>query len=422
MKRTKGITLIALIITIIVLLILAGVALNTLFGEGSIIGNAQNAISEYNKKVEEEQLALKELEEYLKSNGINETGILQLVEKGEDWIKVKVEGQNYEDYQFSIDNGEYILSNTNEYTFNNLEVTTVTKALEAEEGKSHLIKARAKNKQTSKIEELNNITIATDVLVVSDQVEYFKYEESEKEITITELVPFSEIVTEPLNYNSWDEFFNNLQETIVVPSYINNKPVTKISNKFIRQVANIGTYAELEPEKMIAWIENKLYFNLSSCQTNESFTYSAPTDSQQATIISIAGNQIGMGTANYENNDITINMNVQNGIVKNGIVKIILPPTINQIMIEKVAIKNIVRDMRNLKLGIPDTKASDSLLDGGDLVMPKPLIVKSIYAVENQNVNNTTILMLGQNSQERQNLKNQIEIDWDTFTQVKVRE
>ena len=54
MKKEKGITLIALIITIIVLLILAGVALNTLFGEGSIIGNAQNAVDEYNKKVEEE--------------------------------------------------------------------------------------------------------------------------------------------------------------------------------------------------------------------------------------------------------------------------------------------------------------------------------------------------------------------------------
>ena len=44
MKKQRGITLIALIITIIVLLILAGVALNSIFGQGSLIGNAQNAV------------------------------------------------------------------------------------------------------------------------------------------------------------------------------------------------------------------------------------------------------------------------------------------------------------------------------------------------------------------------------------------
>ena len=42
-RKNKGITLIALIITIIVLLILAGVSLNAIVGNNGIITNAQGA-------------------------------------------------------------------------------------------------------------------------------------------------------------------------------------------------------------------------------------------------------------------------------------------------------------------------------------------------------------------------------------------
>ena len=64
LKRTNGITLIALIITTIVLLILAGVALATLTGQGNIIGNAENAVGKYNNSVTGEQQLLNEIEKY----------------------------------------------------------------------------------------------------------------------------------------------------------------------------------------------------------------------------------------------------------------------------------------------------------------------------------------------------------------------
>ena len=64
MKSTKGITLIALIITIIVLLILAGVALAALTGQGNIIVDAENAVGKYNNSVIEEQELLNEIEKY----------------------------------------------------------------------------------------------------------------------------------------------------------------------------------------------------------------------------------------------------------------------------------------------------------------------------------------------------------------------
>lgn len=51
----NGITLIALIITIIVLLILAGVTINTIFGENGIIQKTNNA------KLEQEKSEIKEI-------------------------------------------------------------------------------------------------------------------------------------------------------------------------------------------------------------------------------------------------------------------------------------------------------------------------------------------------------------------------
>ncbi len=46
MKKQKGITLIALVITIIVLLILAGISIATLTGENGILGKAETAKTE----------------------------------------------------------------------------------------------------------------------------------------------------------------------------------------------------------------------------------------------------------------------------------------------------------------------------------------------------------------------------------------
>ena len=65
-KETKGITLIALVITIVVLLILAGVVIATLNRNDNIIKNANTAVGKYNEKVNEEQGILDTLEEKLK--------------------------------------------------------------------------------------------------------------------------------------------------------------------------------------------------------------------------------------------------------------------------------------------------------------------------------------------------------------------
>ena len=63
-KMEKGITLIALIITIVVLLILAAVAISSIQNDG-ILHYAQNAAKDYNQAAKNEQYALDYLESYL---------------------------------------------------------------------------------------------------------------------------------------------------------------------------------------------------------------------------------------------------------------------------------------------------------------------------------------------------------------------
>ena len=72
MNKQKGITLIALIITIIVLLILAGVSIATLTGENGILKKAQLAKEITDQKQEEENNILKQYEDLLGIEGNTE--------------------------------------------------------------------------------------------------------------------------------------------------------------------------------------------------------------------------------------------------------------------------------------------------------------------------------------------------------------
>ena len=61
-ENMKGITLISLVITIIVLLILAGVTINMVLGENGIINKSKTAVGKYENAQEKENMALAEYE------------------------------------------------------------------------------------------------------------------------------------------------------------------------------------------------------------------------------------------------------------------------------------------------------------------------------------------------------------------------
>ena len=77
-RQVKGITLIALVVTIIVLLILAGIALNLTIGQNGIFSRAQTAANTWRNAETNEQLAMGELEDwmdgYMNGNGGNQGG------------------------------------------------------------------------------------------------------------------------------------------------------------------------------------------------------------------------------------------------------------------------------------------------------------------------------------------------------------
>ena len=73
MKSNKAITLVALIITIIVLLILAGVTLNMVLGENGLINKAQSSVDKYQQSANNEQILLNSIEQYIDLK--TETGV-----------------------------------------------------------------------------------------------------------------------------------------------------------------------------------------------------------------------------------------------------------------------------------------------------------------------------------------------------------
>ena len=72
--RERGITLIALVVTIVVLLILAGVSINALFGDSGIIQKAQDAQNKMDQAVQNDLDAVKSLNEWLESKTNGSTG------------------------------------------------------------------------------------------------------------------------------------------------------------------------------------------------------------------------------------------------------------------------------------------------------------------------------------------------------------
>ena len=71
-KKAQGITLIALVVTIVVLLILAGITISLVFSENGIIAKAREAAEKTNQAVINEQVQMNELAGYMENmlNGI----------------------------------------------------------------------------------------------------------------------------------------------------------------------------------------------------------------------------------------------------------------------------------------------------------------------------------------------------------------
>ena len=120
-KKERGITLIALIVTIVILLILSGVSIAILTGKNGVINQAKDAKEKYKQSSSNEEIGLNELSKELK-NDIKRKGTLEVVETTEDSLKVKMSTDNASEYQFSLDGNNWTDSQKqNEYIFTGLD-------------------------------------------------------------------------------------------------------------------------------------------------------------------------------------------------------------------------------------------------------------------------------------------------------------
>ena len=143
LKQEKGITLIALVITIIVLLILAGVSIAMLTGDNGILTQAQRAKSETSISTEKEALEVQVIGEEMNGtlrneveNGIGKTLYSNTLENSNRWNVIvindtqKVYGDGYK----YIEKGTEI-ENYGEAQYNWLINTNTGEVIQLEEGK-----------------------------------------------------------------------------------------------------------------------------------------------------------------------------------------------------------------------------------------------------------------------------------------------
>lgn len=122
MRKNKGITLIALVVTILILLILAGVSISMLTGENGIIEQAKNSKEKTEIGEEKEYIALAVNNSRMKSHEINKNGVItrELLQSSLDELtgegKTEVTGSILFSILFVESDRTYYITETGEIT------------------------------------------------------------------------------------------------------------------------------------------------------------------------------------------------------------------------------------------------------------------------------------------------------------------
>ena len=147
-KNARGITLIALVITIIVLLILAGVTINALSGENGIITKSKEAKIETEKSKTIEKINLAILTAMTKGDGdIDNATLREELEK--EGLTVKTEGNNL---PWDVSDGKYIYRINEDYTVEEVEgINLSKKEIKLASGENETITATLTEGTTGKI-------------------------------------------------------------------------------------------------------------------------------------------------------------------------------------------------------------------------------------------------------------------------------
>ena len=143
-KNERAITLIALVITIVVLLILAGVTITTLIGDNGILTRAQEAKEKTEEAAKREEAELADLNSYIDNNGApiydTETGANNAVlssgmipvkydTEKEKWVICSTTDKDW--YSYSTDKKQWanVMLSDGKYYASGADVDTINKTL-----------------------------------------------------------------------------------------------------------------------------------------------------------------------------------------------------------------------------------------------------------------------------------------------------
>ena len=252
LREKKGITLIALVITIIVLLILAGVTIATLFGDNGVLTKAQQAVNEYNKGASDEQIKLSTIEQWMNqyetgseidfNEIINLRGIYEITFLNNEQILDCVRENNGELYREKIK----VYLETKE-----IEILESRKVSELEEIAIPIYLILMENQDElqilGQIDE-NNIRVMYNhnLYIITEEV----IREANEDATTIKISNDTLEIIEPDDINDWVyriEDNNTVtilgyrgEDTeIVIPNYINSMPVIRLEPDY-QPGGNIG--------------------------------------------------------------------------------------------------------------------------------------------------------------------------------------
>ena len=188
--KERGITLIALVVTIIILLILVGVTISQIIGENGLIKKAKEAVEKYKNASEEELIQLGQLEQYvrdfeiiggdegedkasvsIKEKGLEVTGN---VEEQKITVKVTVIGEA-SGVEYKISSEEEWTEKENEGTVKEgtegdqkeTEYTHIFEKLDL--GKSYYIRVKVYDTNNKYIEAISDVVTLSYVMTATEE-------------------------------------------------------------------------------------------------------------------------------------------------------------------------------------------------------------------------------------------------------------
>lgn len=258
-NKQSGITLVALAVTIVVLLILSGISIKLIFDNNGIIRQSKEAKNMYEEDQVNAESRMDELAKYIRTK-TRDTGKdkLLVLEENEDNIKVKMIRDGTNKYQFSLDGINWSEKQSeNEYIFKNLTKIVVNKDnYKSTTGTEYKVYSKVTDEYGD--EAVYGPIDAKTVVVVEADSKYLEYEEIGGEIVITGI-----LYNQDYQIDSVTNMENMLSSTekILIPSYIEGKPVTRISDKLINEMT---TTLNEKDENVHVWAtynkEDKFYY------------------------------------------------------------------------------------------------------------------------------------------------------------------